>query len=89
MSDILKFACKAPNCGRRFTTQEGLNTHFKLRHPDLAKAEASKPKIENTKDQVSVRYGLVRRPRSTDGWSFGDPNTYYNYDDSINLTLLN
>ena len=37
MSNILKFACKAPNCGRRFTTQEGLNTHFNLRHPQLCK----------------------------------------------------
>ena len=35
MTDILKFACKAPKCGRRFTTQEALNSHFKLRHPEI------------------------------------------------------
>ena len=62
MSDILKFACKAPNCGRRFTTQEGLNTHFKLRHPDLAKTETSKPKIENTKDKNSEKEKIKEKP---------------------------
>ena len=47
MSDILKFACKAPNCGRRFTTQEVLNTHLKCRHPELINNKEIKPKIEN------------------------------------------
>lgn len=47
MSDILKFACKAPNCGRRFTTQEILNTHLKCRHPELMNNNEIKPKIEN------------------------------------------
>ena len=53
MSNVLKFACKAPNCGRRFTTQDGLNTHFKLRHPQLCKNNNNeikqKEKDENTK----------------------------------------
>ena len=47
MSDILKFACKAPNCGRRFTSQEVLNTHIKCRHPELINNNEIKPKIEN------------------------------------------
>ena len=47
MSDILKFACKAPNCGRRFTNQEVLNTHLKCRHPELINNKEIKPKIEN------------------------------------------
>ena len=49
MSDILKFACKAPNCGRRFSTQEGLNTHFKLRHPELSNNNTNNnnSKLEN------------------------------------------
>ena len=47
MSDILKFACKAPNCGRRFTSQEVLNTHLKCRHPELINNKEIKPKIEN------------------------------------------
>lgn len=47
MSDILKFSCKAPNCGRRFTSQEVLNTHIKCRHPELINNKDIKPKIEN------------------------------------------
>ena len=47
MSDILKFACKAPNCGRRFTSQEVLNTHLKCRHPELINNKEIKPKIES------------------------------------------
>ena len=55
MSDILKFACKAPKCGRRFTTQEGLNTHFKLRHPELVNNNEVKPKIENDKEKEKIK----------------------------------
>ena len=62
MSDILKFACKAPNCGRRFTTQQGLNTHFKLRHPELANAEPVKPKIENNKDKNNEKEKIKEKP---------------------------
>ena len=51
MSEILKFPCKAPNCGRRFSTQEGLNTHFKLRHPELNKNKDIKPKEEVEKEK--------------------------------------
>ena len=52
MSNILKFACTAPNCGRRFTTQEELNTHFNLRYPQLSKNNINanndiKPKDKN------------------------------------------
>jgi len=47
MCDILKFSCKAPNCGRRFTSQEVLNTHIKCRHPELINNKDIKPKIEN------------------------------------------
>ena len=66
MSDLLKFACKAPKCGRRFTTQEALNTHFNLRHPELykinnandiklieEKKEKEKQSIENIIKQIS------------------------------------
>ena len=67
MSDILKFACKAPNCGRRFTTQEALNSHFKLRHPKIntnnnnvndiksieEKKEKEKQSMENIIKQIS------------------------------------
>ena len=53
MSNILKFPCKAPNCGRRFETQEGLNTHFKLRHPELKKNSDIKQKEEYQKEKVN------------------------------------
>ena len=58
MSDVLKFACKAPNCGRRFTTQEGLNTHFKLRHPELNNNNEVKPKIENEKEKIKEKSSM-------------------------------
>ncbi len=36
MSELLKFGCPAPNCGRKFFTKEKLETHIKLRHPLLS-----------------------------------------------------
>ena len=53
MSDILKFACSAPNCGRKFKTQEQLNTHFDLRHPGLKKESDNKPSMEKIIKQIS------------------------------------
>ena len=53
MSEILKFACSAPNCGRKFKTQEALNTHFDLRHPELKKEKDNKPSIEKIIKQIS------------------------------------
>ena len=53
MSDILKFACSAPNCGRKFSTQEALNTHFDLRHPELKKEKENKTSIEKIIKQIS------------------------------------
>jgi hypothetical protein len=55
MSEILKFACSAPNCGRKFNTQEKLNTHFKLRHPEIKKEKEkeNKPSIEKIMKQIS------------------------------------
>ena len=53
MSDILKFACSAPNCGRKFKTQEQLNTHFDLRHPELKKENDNKPSMEKIIKQIS------------------------------------
>ena len=68
MSNILKFACKAPKCGRRFTTQEALDSHFKLRHLEIntnnnnnandmksieEKKEKEKQSMENIIKQIS------------------------------------
>ena len=53
MSDILKFACSAPNCGRKFKTQNELNTHFNLRHPELTKEKEKKSSIEKIIKQIS------------------------------------
>ena len=53
MSDILKFACPALNCGRKFNTQEALNTHFNLRHPEPKKEKENKPSIEKIIKQIS------------------------------------
>ena len=53
MSDILKFSCSAPNCGRKFKTQEQLNTHFDLRHPGLKKESDNKPSMEKIIKQIS------------------------------------
>ena len=53
MSDILKFSCLAPNCGRKFSTQEALNTHFDLRHPELKQEKQNKPSIEKIIKQIS------------------------------------
>ena len=53
MSDILKFSCLAPNCGRKFSTQEALNTHFDLRHPELKQEKENKPSIEKIIKQIS------------------------------------
>ena len=60
MSNILKFACTAPNCGRRFTTQEGLNTHFNLRHPQLSKNNINtnndiNPKEKNENEKIKEK----------------------------------
>ena len=61
MSDILKFACKAPNCGRRFTTQEGLNTHFKLRHPKLNNINNETKENENEKEKKEKEKASMER----------------------------
>ena len=53
MSDILKFACSAPNCGRKFSTQEALNTHFNLRHPELKKNTDNKTSMEKIINKIS------------------------------------
>ena len=53
MSEILKFACVAPNCGRKFKTQEALNTHFNLRHPELKKEKENKSSMEKILKQIS------------------------------------
>ena len=53
MSEILKFACSAKNCGRKFKTQEQLNTHFDLRHPELKKENDNKPSMEKIIKQIS------------------------------------
>ena len=53
MSDILKFSCLAPNCGRKFSTQEAVNTHFDLRHPELKQEKENKPSIEKIIKQIS------------------------------------
>ena len=53
MSDILKFACSAPNCGRKFKTQNELNSHFNLRHPELKKEKENKSSIEKIIKQIS------------------------------------
>ena len=53
MSDILKFACSAPNCGRKFSTQEALNTHFNLRHPELKKNIDNKTSMEKIIYKIS------------------------------------
>ena len=53
MSEILGFACLAPNCGRKFSTQEKLNTHFNLRHPELKKEKENNPSIEKIIKQIS------------------------------------
>ena len=53
MSDILKFACSAPNCGRKFSTQEALNTHFNLRHPELKKNIDNKTSMEKIINKIS------------------------------------
>ena len=50
MSNILKFACKAPNCGRRFTNQNALDSHFQHRHPQLYKNNNNEIK-DNEKDE--------------------------------------
>ena len=53
MSDILKFACSAPNCGRKFSTQEALTTHFNLRHPELKKNKDNKTSMEKIINKIS------------------------------------
>ena len=53
MSDILKFSCLAPNCGRKFSTQEALNTHFNLRHPELKKNTDNKTSMEKILNKIS------------------------------------
>ena len=53
MSEILKFACPASNCGRKFKTKEQLNTHFDLRHPELKKEKDNKPSMEKIIKQIS------------------------------------
>jgi flagellar motor protein MotB len=46
MAEILKFACEAPNCGRRFSTQAGLDNHISYRHPLLLKNKDIKSIID-------------------------------------------
>ena len=41
MSELLKFACPAPKCGRKFFTAEKLETHIKIRHPLLSFSSSS------------------------------------------------
>ena len=41
MSELLKFACPAPKCGRKFFTAEKLETHIKLRHPLISFSSTS------------------------------------------------
>ena len=53
MTDILKYACSAPNCGRKFSTQEALNSHFNLRHPELKKDKDNKTSIEKIINKIS------------------------------------
>ena len=53
MSDILKFACSAPNCGRKFSNKEALNTHFNLRHPELKKNIDNKTSMEKIINKIS------------------------------------
>ena len=50
MSELLKFACPAPKCGRKFFTAEKLETHIKLRHPLLSFAPSSKNESNQTND---------------------------------------
>ena len=49
MTEILKFACIASNCGRRFNTEEELNRHYDLRH----KKEKEEASMENIIKQIS------------------------------------
>ena len=35
MSDFLKFICRAPGCGKKFSTQNRLEIHIKSKHPEL------------------------------------------------------
>lgn len=35
MSDLLKFVCTAPGCGKKLSTQNRLEVHIKLKHPKL------------------------------------------------------
>ena len=35
MSDLLKFVCTAPGCGKKLSTQNRLEVHIKLKHPEL------------------------------------------------------
>ena len=35
MSDLLKFVCRAPGCGKKLSTQNRLEVHIKLKHPEL------------------------------------------------------
>ena len=35
MSDLLKFVCRAPGCGKKLSTQIRLEAHIKIKHPEL------------------------------------------------------
>ena len=35
MSELLKFACRAPGCGKKLSTQKRLEIHIKSKHPKL------------------------------------------------------
>ena len=64
MSDILKFSCKAPNCGRRFTSKEVLNTHLKCRHPELINNKEKKIENEIEKKKENVE-NIIKKISNT------------------------
>ena len=59
MSELLKFGCPAPNCGRRFFTKEKLENHIKLRHPLLSFSSTPSNEAQTTIDKKEENKKMI------------------------------
>ena len=59
MSELLKFGCPAPNCGRRFFTKEKLENHIKLRHPLLSFSSTPSNEVQTTIDKKEENKKMI------------------------------
>ena len=60
MSELLKFPCPVPNCGRKFYTNEKLENHIKIRHPLFSSSPSTNQTEPDKKEENKITESSIK-----------------------------